>query len=112
MVKESIYEIIAQAGHHEYVTAGRWRMGFAFAQDLAHRYFIYLCKCHSFVVPSSVCIPYSVKATIERYKKACAESTNTGSVSEASTQDLKNLESKLKKGISRIRSKKQKTELH
>ncbi|CAL8134020.1 unnamed protein product [Prunus armeniaca] len=28
----------------------------------------------------------SDKATIERYKKACAESTNTGSVSEASTQ--------------------------
>ncbi|XP_034211715.1 agamous-like MADS-box protein MADS1 isoform X4 [Prunus dulcis] len=82
----------------------------------------------------------SVKETIERYKKACAESTNTGSVSEASTQyyqqeaaklraqignlqnssrhmmgeslssmnmkDLKNLESKLEKGINRIRSKK------
>ncbi|CAB4306711.1 unnamed protein product [Prunus armeniaca] len=83
----------------------------------------------------------SVKETIERYKKACAESTNTGSVSEASTQyyqqeaaklraqignlqnssrhmmgeslssmnmkDLKNLESKLEKGINRIRSKKE-----
>ncbi|CAB4273096.1 unnamed protein product [Prunus armeniaca] len=82
----------------------------------------------------------SDKATIERYKKACAESTNTGSVSEASTQyyqqeaaklcaeignlqnssrhmmgeslsfmnmkDLKNLESKLEKGISRNRSNK------
>ncbi|XP_068322744.1 floral homeotic protein AGAMOUS-like isoform X2 [Pyrus communis] len=82
----------------------------------------------------------SVKGTIERYKKACADSSNTGSVSEASTQyyqqeaaklraqivklqndnrnmmgdalssisvkDLKSLENKLEKGISRIRSKK------
>ncbi|CAN6553274.1 unnamed protein product [Malus baccata var. baccata] len=82
----------------------------------------------------------SVKGTIERYKKACADSSNTGSVSEASAQyyqqeaaklhaqivklqndnrnmmgdalssmsvkDLKSLENKLEKGISRIRSKK------
>nr|QGR27128.1 floral homeotic C-class protein [Eriobotrya japonica] len=82
----------------------------------------------------------SVKATVERYKKACADSSTTGSVSEASTQyyqqeaaklraqivklqndnrnmmgdalssmsvkDLKSLENKLEKGISRIRSKK------
>ncbi|RXH86348.1 hypothetical protein DVH24_017401 [Malus domestica] len=82
----------------------------------------------------------SVKGTIERYKKASADSSNTGSVSEASTQyyqqeaaklraqivklqndnrnmmgdalssmsvkDLKSLENKLEKAISRIRSKK------
>ncbi|XP_009351917.2 floral homeotic protein AGAMOUS isoform X3 [Pyrus x bretschneideri] len=82
----------------------------------------------------------SVKETVERYRKACADSSNTGLVSEASTQyyqqeaaklraqignlqnanrnmmgdalssmpikDLKSLESKLEKGISRIRSKK------
>ncbi|KAJ8761932.1 hypothetical protein K2173_006534 [Erythroxylum novogranatense] len=82
----------------------------------------------------------SVKSTIERYKKACADSSNSGSVSEANAQyyqqeaaklrsqigslqnqnrhylgesldtlnvkDLKNLEIKLEKGISRIRSKK------
>ncbi|KAL5989831.1 hypothetical protein ACLOJK_010726 [Asimina triloba] len=28
----------------------------------------------------------SVKTTIERYKKACAESSNTGSVAEANSQ--------------------------
>nr|ASY97759.1 AG1 [Cercidiphyllum japonicum] len=82
----------------------------------------------------------SVKGTIERYKKACVDSSNTGSVSEANAQyyqqessklraqivslqksnrqmlgeslgsmspkDLKNLETKLDKGISKIRSKK------
>ncbi|EYU28135.1 hypothetical protein ABFS82_13G091600 [Erythranthe guttata] len=82
----------------------------------------------------------SVKATIERYKKASSDSPNNGSISEANTQfyqqeasklraqinnlqnqnrnmlgeslgglnlrDLKNLESKVERGISRIRSKK------
>ncbi|XP_021898389.1 agamous-like MADS-box protein AGL1 isoform X2 [Carica papaya] len=82
----------------------------------------------------------SVKATIERYKKACSDATNPGSVTEANTQfyqqeatklrrqireiqnsnrhilgealgsltfkELKNLEGRLEKGISRIRSKK------
>ncbi|XP_015876427.3 floral homeotic protein AGAMOUS isoform X3 [Ziziphus jujuba] len=82
----------------------------------------------------------SVKSTIERYKKACSDSSNTGSVSEANAQfyqqeaaklrsqigsvqkqnremlgeclsslslkDLKNLEGKLERGISKIRSKK------
>ncbi|XP_022724120.1 floral homeotic protein AGAMOUS-like isoform X2 [Durio zibethinus] len=82
----------------------------------------------------------SVKTTIERYKKASADSANTGLVSEANAQfyqqeadklrdqirnlqnsnrnmlgeslgslpmkDLKNLETRLEKGISRIRSKK------
>ncbi|XP_027190212.1 floral homeotic protein AGAMOUS isoform X6 [Cicer arietinum] len=86
----------------------------------------------------------SVKATIERYKKACSDSSGTGSASEANAQfyqqeadklraqisnlqnnnrlkcrqmmgeslgsmtakELKNLEGKLEKGISRIRSKK------
>ncbi|KAK7848520.1 floral homeotic protein agamous [Quercus suber] len=81
-----------------------------------------------------------VKSTIERYKKACADSSNTGSVAEANTQfyqqesaklrvqignlqnsnrqmmgeslsnltvkELKSLESKLERGISKIRSKK------
>nr|XP_023894825.1 floral homeotic protein AGAMOUS isoform X4 [Quercus suber] len=87
----------------------------------------------------------SVKSTIERYKKACADSSNTGSVAEANTQfyqqesaklrvqignlqnsnrqmmgeslsnltvkELKSLESKLERGISKIRSKKE-VELH
>ncbi|KAB2610895.1 transcription factor [Pyrus ussuriensis x Pyrus communis] len=82
----------------------------------------------------------SVRATIDRYKKACSDPTNGGSVSEANTQfyqqeasklrrqireiqnsnrhilgealstlntkELKNLEGRLEKGISRIRSKK------
>ncbi|XP_010272685.1 PREDICTED: floral homeotic protein AGAMOUS-like [Nelumbo nucifera] len=82
----------------------------------------------------------SVKTTIERYKKASADSSNSGSVSEANAQfyqqeanklrqqigilqnsnrhlmgealstmtvkELKQLESRLEKGISRIRSKK------
>ncbi|KAM5587833.1 agamous-like MADS-box protein MADS1 [Rosa sericea] len=82
----------------------------------------------------------SVRETIERYKKACADSSNNGSVSEASTQyyqqeaaklraqittlqnsnrgymaeglsnmsikELKGVETKLEKAISRIRSKK------
>lgn len=82
----------------------------------------------------------SVKATIERYKKACTDTTNTGSVSEANIQyyqkqslklrqqisnlqnsnrnmlgdslgslnlkDLKNLETRLEKSISKIRAKK------
>ncbi|XP_050370566.1 agamous-like MADS-box protein MADS1 isoform X1 [Argentina anserina] len=82
----------------------------------------------------------SVRETIERYKKACADSSNNGSVSEATTQyyqqeaaklrnqinalqnsnrgymaeglstmsvkELKNVEAKLEKAISRIRSKK------
>ncbi|XWS18560.1 hypothetical protein CRYUN_Cryun32bG0055800 [Craigia yunnanensis] len=82
----------------------------------------------------------SVKTTIERYKKISADSSNTGSVSEANAQfyqqeadklrnqirnlqntnrnmlgeslgslpmkDLKSLETRLEKGISRIRSKK------
>ncbi|KAK3023485.1 hypothetical protein RJ639_045072, partial [Escallonia herrerae] len=83
----------------------------------------------------------SVKGTIERYKKACADPPNSGSISEANAQhyqqeasklrglinsiqnsnrnmlgeslgsltprDLKTLEGKLERGISRIRSKKQ-----
>ncbi|CAN1847286.1 Floral homeotic protein AGAMOUS [Linum perenne] len=90
----------------------------------------------------------SVKGTIDRYKKANSDSTNTGSVAEANAQfyqyyqqeaaklrqqignllnanrhmlgeslgglnakELKNLESKLEKGISRIRSKKE-VDLH
>ncbi|KAL6329078.1 hypothetical protein AAG906_007368 [Vitis piasezkii] len=82
----------------------------------------------------------SVRTTIERYKKVCSDSSNTGSVSEANAQfyqqeasklrrqirdiqnlnrhilgealsslnfkELKNLETRLEKGISRIRSKK------
>ncbi|XP_022739467.1 agamous-like MADS-box protein AGL1 [Durio zibethinus] len=82
----------------------------------------------------------SVRATIDRYKKACADASNPGSVAEANTQfyqqeatklrrqirdvqnmnrhilgeslgsltskELKNLEGRLEKGISRIRSKK------
>ncbi|XP_028755853.1 floral homeotic protein AGAMOUS-like [Neltuma alba] len=82
----------------------------------------------------------SVKATIERYKKACSDSSGAGSTSEANAQyyqqeaaklraqisnlrnnnrqmmgetlagmnarELKNLEGKLERGISRIRSKK------
>ncbi|KAJ1414182.1 hypothetical protein SESBI_19030 [Sesbania bispinosa] len=82
----------------------------------------------------------SVKTTIERYKKACSDSSGAGSASEANAQfyqqeadklrvqisnlqnnnrqmmgeslgsmnakELKNLETKLEKGISRIRSKK------
>ncbi|VFQ88474.1 unnamed protein product [Cuscuta campestris] len=82
----------------------------------------------------------SVKATIERYKKACSDSSNTGSISEANAQfyqqeasklrvqisnlqnqnrnymgeglgalsprDLKNLESRIEKGISKVRAKK------
>ncbi|XP_048434384.1 agamous-like MADS-box protein MADS1 isoform X1 [Pyrus x bretschneideri] len=84
----------------------------------------------------------SIRATIDRYKKACADSIDGGSVSEANTQvkfyqqeasklrrqireiqnsnrhilgeslstlkvkELKNLEVRLEKGISRIRSKK------
>ncbi|GLT60175.1 hypothetical protein SLA2020_329540 [Shorea laevis] len=83
---------------------------------------------------------HSVRATIERYKKACSDASNPESVTEANTQfyqkeasklrrqirdiqnmnrhilgealsslsvkDLKNLEGRLEKGISRIRSKK------
>ncbi|KAH7533752.1 hypothetical protein FEM48_Zijuj04G0165000 [Ziziphus jujuba var. spinosa] len=83
---------------------------------------------------------YDVRATIERYKKACSDTSNTGSITEANTQfyqqeasklrrqireiqnlnrhilgealstlnykELKNLEGRLEKGISRIRSKK------
>ncbi|XP_062105780.1 agamous-like MADS-box protein MADS1 [Humulus lupulus] len=82
----------------------------------------------------------SVRATIDKYKKACSDSTNTGSVAEANVQfyqqessklrrqirelqnsnrhilgeaistmtfkDLKSLEGRLERGISRIRSKK------
>ncbi|CAN4105691.1 unnamed protein product [Withania somnifera] len=82
----------------------------------------------------------SVKATIDRYKKAYSDSSNTGSISEANAQyyqqeadklreqignlqnenrhyqgeslaslklkELKNLEQKIEKGISKIRSKK------
>ncbi|KAG8385379.1 hypothetical protein BUALT_Bualt03G0036900 [Buddleja alternifolia] len=82
----------------------------------------------------------SVKATIERYKKASSDSSSNGSISEANTQyyqqeasklraqisnlqnqnrnmlgeslgaltlrDLKNLETRVEKGIGRIRSKK------
>ncbi|MED6223084.1 Agamous-like MADS-box protein mads1 [Stylosanthes scabra] len=85
----------------------------------------------------------SVRGTIERYKKACAASSNTESVSEANTQfyqqessklrrqirdiqnlnrhilgealsslslkELKNLESRLEKGLSRVRSRKHET---
>nr|KYP38093.1 Floral homeotic protein AGAMOUS [Cajanus cajan] len=71
-----------------------------------------------------------VKGSIERYKKASSDSSGGGSASEANaqvfiisslhffkqmmgealstmnTKDLKNLETKLEKGISRIRSKK------
>ncbi|KAF3948959.1 hypothetical protein CMV_025104, partial [Castanea mollissima] len=90
--------------------------------------------------PISGSTKLSVKSTIERYKKACADSSNTGSVAEANTQfyqqesaklraqignlqnsnrqmmgeslsnltvkELKSLEIKLERGISRIRSKK------
>ncbi|KAG5109414.1 hypothetical protein JHK82_038637 [Glycine max] len=83
----------------------------------------------------------SVRGTIDRYKKACAASTNPESVSEANTQfyqqeasklkrqirdiqnlnrhilgealsslslkELKNLESRLEKGLSRVRSRKE-----
>nr|WAO97426.1 MADS-box transcription factor 22 [Lonicera japonica] len=82
----------------------------------------------------------SVKGTIERYKKACSDTPNAGSISEANAQfyqqeasklrqqithtqnqnrnmlgeslgslnpkELKNLETKLEKGLSKIRSKK------
>ncbi|XWS44479.1 hypothetical protein CRYUN_Cryun15aG0048400 [Craigia yunnanensis] len=82
----------------------------------------------------------SVRTTIDRYKKACADASNPGSVAEANTQfyqqeasklrrqirdvqnmnrhiigealssltfkELKNLEGRLEKGLSRIRSKK------
>ncbi|KAL5126396.1 Agamous-like MADS-box protein AGL5 [Glycine soja] len=85
----------------------------------------------------------SVRGTIDRYKKACAASTNPESVSEANTQfyqqeasklkrqirdiqnlnrhilgealsslslkELKNLESRLEKGLSRVRSRKHET---
>ncbi|KAI4306033.1 hypothetical protein L6164_029347 [Bauhinia variegata] len=85
----------------------------------------------------------SVRATIERYKKACAASSNTESVAEANTQfyqqessklkrqireiqnlnrhilgealstlslkELKNLEGRLEKGLSRVRSRKHET---
>ncbi|XP_027329823.1 floral homeotic protein AGAMOUS-like isoform X2 [Abrus precatorius] len=85
----------------------------------------------------------SVRGTIERYKKACAASSNAESVSEANTQfyqqessklkrqirdiqnlnrhilgealsslslkELKNLESRLEKGLSRVRSRKHET---
>ncbi|XP_025981224.2 agamous-like MADS-box protein AGL5 isoform X1 [Glycine soja] len=84
-----------------------------------------------------------VRGTIDRYKKACAASTNAESVSEANTQfyqqeaskfkrqirdiqnlnrhilgealsslslkELKNLESRLEKGLSRVRSRKHET---
>ncbi|XP_057764225.1 floral homeotic protein AGAMOUS-like isoform X2 [Salvia miltiorrhiza] len=90
--------------------------------------------------PISASTKLSVKATIERYKKASSDSSNHGSISEANSQyyqqessklraqinntqnhnrqmlgealgaltlrDLKNLESKVEKGISRIRTKK------
>ncbi|XP_057469980.1 agamous-like MADS-box protein MADS1 isoform X2 [Actinidia eriantha] len=83
---------------------------------------------------------YDVRSTIDRYKKACSDVLNTGSVSESNTQfyqqesnklrrqikdiqssnrhilgealsslnfkELKNLEGRLEKAISRIRSKK------
>ncbi|CAA0832391.1 K-box region and MADS-box transcription factor family protein [Striga hermonthica] len=83
---------------------------------------------------------HSVKATIDRYKKASSDSSNNGSISEANTQyyqqeasklraqisnlqnqnrnmlgealgglslrELKNLEGRVERGISRIRSKK------
>ncbi|XWS12450.1 hypothetical protein CRYUN_Cryun37aG0089800 [Craigia yunnanensis] len=95
------------------------------------------CICNLFYLFNNVC---SVKTTIERYKKASADSSNIGSVSEANAQfyqqesdklrnqirnlqntnrnmlgesleslpmkDLKSLETRLEKGISRIRSKK------
>nr|AGS44979.1 PFAG [Physalis pubescens] len=82
----------------------------------------------------------SVKETIDRYKKACSDSSNNGSISEANAQyyqqeaaklraqignlqnenrnyqgeclgplklrDLRNLEQKIEKGLSKIRSKK------
>ncbi|KAL4204853.1 hypothetical protein AMTRI_Chr01g134250 [Amborella trichopoda] len=60
----------------------------------------------------------SVKTTIDRYKKACADSSHSGTVSEANSQlmgdsvgsmtvkELRTLENKLEKGISKIRSKK------
>ncbi|WJX37825.1 Agamous-like MADS-box protein mads1 [Trifolium repens] len=99
-----------------------------------------------YIYPNSstiACIVCSVRATIERYKKACAASTNTESVSEANTQfyqqessklrrqirdiqnlnrhilgealgslslkELKNLEGRLEKGLSRVRSRKHET---
>ncbi|KAM3251223.1 floral homeotic protein AGAM isoform X3 [Capsicum annuum] len=90
--------------------------------------------------PISSSTKLSVKATIERYKKACSDSSNTGSISEANAQyyqqessklraqignlqnqnrnymgealaalnhrELRNLEQKIEKGISKVRSKK------
>ncbi|QHO04392.1 Floral homeotic protein AGAMOUS [Arachis hypogaea] len=81
------------------------------------------------VQPMSGSRKLSVKASIERYKKASSDSSNGGSTSEINAQhyqqesaklrvqisealsnmaikDLKNLETKLEKGISKIRSKK------
>lgn len=40
-------------------------------------------------ISTIACIICSVRATIERYKKACAASTNAESVSEANTQVIK-----------------------
>ncbi|KAI5662015.1 hypothetical protein M9H77_21338 [Catharanthus roseus] len=46
----------------------------------------------------------SVRGTIERYKKACADSTNTGSVSEANTQFYQQEATKLRRQIREIQN--------
>nr|BAD38889.1 MADS box transcription factor [Gentiana triflora] len=44
----------------------------------------------------------SVRGTIERYKKACADTTNSGSISEANTQFYQQQSNKLRKDIKEI----------
>ncbi|KAK4784414.1 hypothetical protein SAY86_018782 [Trapa natans] len=97
-----------------------------------------LCLLYPF--PPSSCCPFSVRGTVEKYKKACSDPSSTSSVSETNTQfyqqeatklrrqireiqnanghilgeeigslsfkELKNLEGRLEKAVSRVRSKK------
>nr|AAZ77747.1 agamous-like MADS box 2 [Castanea mollissima] len=49
----------------------------------------------------------SVKSTIERYKKACADSSNTGSVAEANTQFYQQESAKLRAQIGNLQNSKQ-----
>nr|ACB70410.1 agamous MADS-box transcription factor [Hosta plantaginea] len=46
----------------------------------------------------------SVKATIERYKKACTDTTNTGTVSEANSQYYQQEASKLRQQITNLQN--------
>uniref|UniRef100_A0A7N0RDG9 MADS-box domain-containing protein n=1 Tax=Kalanchoe fedtschenkoi TaxID=63787 RepID=A0A7N0RDG9_KALFE len=46
----------------------------------------------------------SVKATIEKYKKACSDSSNTGSVSEANTQYYLQEAAKLRQQIANLQN--------